>query len=143
MTPLPDPAWGINPVVNGLTGLETWLWDPNGGASVTATVTLRGYTATATARPLRYEWRMWQRGDTPNVNPSPVVTATTPGSEAAPAARYMYETRGDYTLTHTVVWTGTYTFTGPGVAATADLGTTTRSSTRPYHVISVRGARVG
>lgn len=58
--PLPSPDWGLNPSRNGLTGLETWLWDPNGGAPVTATVTLGGFTAIATARPVRWEWRMWR-----------------------------------------------------------------------------------
>ncbi len=141
--PLPVPDWGLNPSGNGLTGLETWLWDPNGGAPVTATVTLGGFTATATARPVRWEWRMWERGDTPNVNPHPLVVSTSPGSQERPAGKYMYETNGEYTLTHTVVWAGSYSFSGPGVSETVDLGTTTTSSSRRYQVISVRGARVG
>ncbi|MDP9389230.1 MAG: hypothetical protein M3Q48_15270 [Actinomycetota bacterium] len=141
--PLPVPVWGLNPSGNGLTGLETWLWDPNGGAPVSATVTLGGFTATATARPVRWEWRMWERGDTPNVNPHPLVVSTSPGSEERPAGKYMYETNGEYTLTHTVVWAGSYTFSGPGVSETVDLGTTSTSSSRRYQVISVRGARVG
>jgi hypothetical protein len=141
--PLPVPDWGLNPSGNGLTGLETWLWDPNGGAPVTATVTLGGFTATATAWPVRWEWRMWERGDTPNVNPHPLVVSTSPGSQEWPAGKYMYETNGEYTLTHTVVWAGSYSFFGPGVSETVDLGTTTTSSSRRYQVISVRGARVG
>lgn len=141
--PLPLPEWGLNPSGKGLTGLQTWLWDPNGGAPVSATVTLDAFTATATARPVRWEWRMWDRGDTPNVNPHPVVVSTSPGSEERPAGKYMYETNGEYTLTHTVVWTGSYTLSGPGVSETVDLGTTTTSSSRRYQVISVRGARIG
>ena len=141
--PLPTPVLGINPSFNGLTGLPSWLWDPNPGPR-TATVTLRGYTAVATASPVRWEWRMWQSGDTPNVNPDPIVVATTPGSEASPAATYMYETNGDFTVTSTTTWSGTYTYTGPNTApTTVSLGTTSRSSSQPYHVISVRGARIG
>lgn len=141
--PLPIPVLGLNPSINGLTGLPTWLWDPNPGQQ-TATVNLRGYTAQAAASPVRWEWKMWQNGDTPNVNPDPVVVATKPGSEAAPAATYTYETNGDYTVTATVTWSGTYTYTGPGTpATTVNLGTTTKTSTQSYHVISVRGARVG
>ena len=141
--PLPTPVLGINPSFNGLTGLPSWLWDPNPGPR-TATVTLRGYTAVATASPVRWEWRMWQNGDTPNVNPDPLVVATTPGSEASPAATYMYETNGDFTVTTTTTWSGTYTYTGPNTApTTVSLGTTSRTSSQPYHVISVRGARVG
>ena len=141
--PLPLPEWGLNPSGKGLTGLQTWLWDPNGGAPVSATVTLDGFTATATARPVRWEWRMWERGDTLNVNPHPAVVSTSPGSEERPAGKYMYETNGEYTLTHTVVWAGSYTLSGPGVSETVDLGTTTTSSSRRYQVSSVRGARVG
>lgn len=141
--PLPTPEWGLNPLTKGLTGLETWLWDPNGGAPVSATVTLEGFTATATARPVRWEWRMWERGDTPNVNPPPRVVSTSPGSPERPARKYMYETNGEYTVTRTVVWAGSYTLAGPGVSETVDLGTTTTSSSRRYPVIAVRGARVG
>jgi len=140
--PVPTPTFGMNPAVNGLTGLETWLWS-NDSVPITATVELRGYTATATARPVRWEWRMWQEGDTPNVNPDPVVTATTPGSEAQPAATYTYETHGDFTVTETVTWTGTFTLEGPDTPPqTNDLGENRRSSSRNYHVIAVRGAPV-
>ena len=145
IVPIPLPTVGINPGINGLTGLASYLWDPRGDGALTATATIRGYTTTATAVPSRWQWRMWQEGDTPNVNPPPIMTATTSGSRDAPAATYMYETNGDYTLTLTVTWSGTYTFTAPGGGApqTVDLGTTSRSSTRPYHVIEIRGARVG
>lgn len=143
-TPLPLPAFGVNPSINGLTGLPTWLWDPSGGAPVTATASIRGYTSNATARPIHYEWRMWQSGDTPNVNPFPIVGSDRPGSEATPAATYMYETHGDFTITATVTWAGTYTYSGAGVGTTTNsLGTTTRTATRAYHVDSVRAARVG
>lgn len=141
--PLPVPEWGLNPSGNGLTGLQTWLWDPNGGAPVSATVALAGFTATATARPVRWEWRMWERSDTPNVNPHPLVISMSPGSQERPAGKYMYETNGEYTLTATVVWAGSYTLSGPGISETVDLGTTSTSSSRRYQVISVRGARVG
>lgn len=140
--PLPEPAWGLNPAPNGLTGLPTWLWDPRGGAPVTATVDLGGFTATATARPVRYEWKMWTASDGPNSNPPPVVVATVPGTEAEPAATYTYETKGDFSVTQTVTWAGTYTFTGPGVNDVVDLGTTTTSAFMTYHVVEVRGTRL-
>ena len=143
VVPLPAPAWGLNPGLRGLTGLETYLWDPAGSEPVTATATIQGFTARAEARPTRWEWRMWENSDTPNVNPAPLVTATHPGSADDPAGRYMYETPGTYTVTMTVVWEGTYTLEGPGVFESQDLPPTTISTTRSYEVISVRGARVG
>lgn len=145
VVPVPTPGFGINPGIRGLTGLDAYLWDAQGDAPVTATATVRGYTTTATAVPTHWEWRMWEEGDTPNVNPHPVVSASVPGTRGAPAATYMYETVGDYTLTMTVTWSGTYTFTTPGGGPpqTVDLGTTTRSSSRDYHVVEIRSARVG
>lgn len=145
VVPVPTPGFGINPGIRGLTGLDSYLWDSQGNAPVVATATIRGYTTTATAVPTHWEWRMWEEGDTPNVNPYPVVSASFPGTREAPAATYMYETVGDYTLTMSVTWSGTYSFTAPGGGPpqTVDLGTTTRSSSRDYHVIEIRSARVG
>jgi hypothetical protein len=142
--PLPKPVLGLNPSINGLTGLPTWLWDPNGGGPVNAGVALRGYNATATASPIHWQWRMWQSGDTPNVNPDPIVVADRPGSEAQPAGTYMYETHGDFTVTLTVTWAGTYTYSGNGAGpTTTNLGTDTTTTTQTYHVISIRSARIG
>ena len=134
--PLPTPVLGINPDGKGLTGLKTWLWSTNPGA-VTARTSIRGYTASATATPVRWVWHMWKDGDTPNLNPNPRVESATPGSEASPAATYVYETKGDYTITLTVWWTGEFTFTGFGVFQRVSLGDTSREASRPYHVIEV------
>ena len=86
---------------------------------------------------------MWEPGDPENRNPHPVVTSRVPGTEAAPAATYTYETKGDYTVTYTVTWEGSYVFSGPGVNEVVDLGTTTTSSTRTYHVTEVRAVLRG
>ena len=146
-TPIATPTFGVNPD-QGLTGLATWLWDPNGGAAVSATVQLRGYTARATATPVRWEWTMGGRpGDTESRrNPPYRVVSTQPGRAWAPGGRggppagtYMYETKGDYTLTLTVTWTGSYAYTDPaGGVQSVDLGTTTRTATRSYQVAEVR-----
>ncbi len=146
-TPIATPTFGVNPD-QGLTGLATWLWDPNGGAAVNATVQLRGYSAQASATPVRWEWTMGGRpGDTESrQNPPYRVVSTQPGRAWAPggrggppAATYMYETKGDYTLTLTVTWTGSYTYTDPaGAVQSVDLGTTTRTATRNYQVAELR-----
>jgi hypothetical protein len=134
--PLPTPVLGVNPDGKGLTGLKTWLWSTSPGR-LTAQTSIRGYTATATATPVRWVWQMWKDGDTPNLNPNPRVESATPGSEASPAATYVYETKGDYTITLTVWWTGEFTFTGFGVSQRESLGDTSREASRPYHVIEV------
>ena len=79
-------------------------------------------------------------------NPPYRVVSTQPGRAWAPGGRgwppagtYIYETKGDYTLTMTVTWTGSYTYTDPaGVVQSVDLGTTTRTATRSYQVAEVR-----
>ncbi len=141
--PLPEPTWGLSPAIDGLTGLPTHLWDPRGGAPISASVDLGGFTATATARPVVYEWTMWEPDDPENRNPHPFVVSRIPGSESEPAATYTYETKGDYTVTQTVTWAGTYTLTGPGVNEVVDLGTTATTSSRTYHVTEVRAVLRG
>jgi hypothetical protein len=139
LTPLPVPTFGVSPRGTGLTGLPTWLWDSNGATPRTATSTIRGYTVISTARPIRWTWNMAATGPSSRSNPPSVVNATRPGSETDPAARYTYETHGEYGLTLDVTWGGSYTYSGNGVAAvTTDLGTTTRSSSRSFAVTEVR-----
>jgi hypothetical protein len=137
--PAPRCASGEAP---GLTGLETLLWvDPAPPAEVTVTVDIRGYSVTSRARPVRYSWQMRQDGDTESSrNPNPAITTTTPGTQAAPAVRYRWETKGDYRMSLAVVWQGSYTFSGFGVASrTEPLGPVTgQPQTTPYHVIEVR-----
>ena len=139
--PLPAPVLAISPEGNGLTGLATWLWSSDPGP-LTAQTSIRGYTATARATPVRWVWTMWKPGDTANLNPDPRVESTTPGSAANPAATYTYETSGDYTVTLTVWWSGDFTFSGYGVSQRQSLGDTSRSASRAYHVIEVRSVRV-
>lgn len=139
--PIPAPAFGVSPRGDGLTGLATWLWDPSGTSGRTVTATIRGWTATATANPGSWQWTMADPGEpgpASTKNPSPTVSASSPGSEASPAVTYTYETPGVYTLTLRVTWSGSFTYTRPGfTSATAPLGTSTRTTTRSYTVASI------
>jgi hypothetical protein len=138
--PAPRCAAGEAP---GLTGLETLLWiDPPPPPEVSVTVAIRGYTVTTRAHPVRYRWDMRQPGDTESTrNPDPSFTTTGPGTRDAPAARYRWETKGDYHIALAVVWEGSYTFSGFGVSRTEPLGPVTGEATVvPYHVIEIRGA---
>ena len=137
-TPAPPCGVGEAP---GLTGLETFLWvDPAPPAEVTVTVNIRGYSVTSRARPVRYSWRMRQDGDTDSTrNPNPVFTTTSSGTKDAPAARYRWETKGDYRVSLAVVWQGSYTFSGFGVTSrTESLGPVAgQAQVVPYHVVEV------
>lgn len=139
LVPLPAPAFGVSPIGIGRTGLPTWLWDSNGVSPRSATSTIRGYTVTSTARPIRWSWDMADTGPASVSNPPSVIISTRPGTEADPAGRYTYETLGEYGLRLTVTWGGSYTYSGNGVASvTSDLGTTTRTSTRGFAVGEIR-----
>ncbi|MBK9179166.1 MAG: PKD domain-containing protein [Acidimicrobiales bacterium] len=125
---LPTPTVRLDPGVRGLVGLETRLWVA-GPREVAVDVALGGYAVTATARAARYRWDL---GD------GTLLEATDPGTPEAPAATHVYLGRGDLLVAVTVVWEGTYTFTGPAGSATADLGTVEVSTTVPYPVVEAQ-----
>lgn len=137
-TPLPQCTSGQAP---GLTGLETLLWvDPPPPAEVSVTAEIRGYSVTTQAHPVRYRWQMGEDGDTASGrNPAGTFETATAGTLGAPAARYRWETKGDYRVSLAVVWEGSYTFTGFGVSRTEALGPVTGEPTViAYHVVEVR-----
>lgn len=139
IVPLPTPAFGISPDLGGLTGLEVRLWDASDTTPKVAVAVIRGYTVTSTARPVRWVWDMAETGPPSQSNPPSTITSTRPGSEAFPAGHYTYETKGEYAVTMTTTWSGSYVYAGNGVApVTADLGTTTRTARRGYAVAEVR-----
>jgi len=128
---IPVPAVTLNPRVDGLTGLDTWLWH-GGPTEVSATASVRGYAVTATMTAGRFYWDMDGAGLDPR---NRLVEAARPGSEAQPAATHLYELKGDYQVLTQVVWDGAWTFTGPGGAiASGTLPTIRATGSRAYHV---------
>jgi PKD domain len=133
---LPAPQIGISPKVQGVTGLETWMWAANPRAVVSVSVTLDGFTVTGTARLVGYRFDFGEG--------APVET-TDGGSEQAPAVRHTYETKGTYTIRVSSVWRGQFVMTGPGLAMPlpVDLRTAQLTNTRVYEVVEVRSVLVG
>ena len=129
--PLPDTNFSVNPNAEGLTGLETRLWADAPGQLNLTLPPIRGYVVSASVRPVEYRWTLRE---------NETVETTTPGTEAAPAVEYVYETKGDYVLALEIVWGGSFT---AGGSDPIDMGTTTQRSERPYHVSEVRSALVG
>jgi PKD domain len=110
-TPFPPETIRTSPCDGGVTGLATWLWATVGTGPVppiTATSSIRGYTVVVTAHPVGYLWNMGD-GD--------VVNATTSGTGTAQgaSATYTYQTKGTYTVSLQVSWSGSYTFSGNGI----------------------------
>jgi hypothetical protein len=118
-----------------LTGLATWLWDANPPAAVTATSSVRGYSVVTTAHPVTFSWTF---GDGSS------GSSSTAGTEATPSVQHVYQTKGVYTVTLTISWTGQYTYAGNGVALqTVPLGTVAQPPmTTSYRVQEIRSVLV-
>jgi len=137
--PLADSKIGVSPGGDGLTGLATLLWYDGPRQPVTlGPLNLRGYSLTATVRPVSYRWRM---GNDPDPAKETTYRTRTAGSPEEPAVSHVYERKGDYTLRMEVMWQGTYTFSGFGVTTDRALGGVTVVRTRPYHVAEARSVR--
>ena len=132
---IPQPTVELNPRARGLVGFEVWLWSEVPTAPVSASVEVRGWTATVTATPTNYRWTTSTGED---------LSSPVPGSEAQPAATFAYQHSGDHTVTHSVVWSGTYTLTGYGVTVSdADLGTVEPAASLVQDVVSVEAVGTG
>ena len=142
---IPDPEPGLSPEpgFGGVTGFETWAWyeqnaafgarpdidnirlvvrDPRWGIPYTVDAHLWAY---------RFEWDF---GDG-----TPSVVLSRPGTpEALPlsaAVVHTYETKGSWSVTLSVTWTGEYTYTGyTGIEV---VGPTDRTTSETYDVKEV------
>jgi hypothetical protein len=127
-----SPTVGVSPDGDGLTGLETWFWY-SGERELEVSTTIRGYGVTATMRPAHYYWFTGES----------LLGASAPGSPAAPAVRWTYETKGGYRIYVQAVWDGTWEFAGWGATASGDLATIRATGARDYVVNEVRSVLTG
>jgi hypothetical protein len=117
-----------SPHIRGLVGLENWFWY-GGPDQVQDTVSLGGWTATATARPVYFEWALGT-GDS--------VGADHAGSEASPAQSHIYSRQGNYDLALTVTWEADFTVSGYGITIPSVLGSVDiEGPVRLYGVIEI------
>ena len=119
--------------IGGLTGLDTWLWCEDPG-DLEVGVALRGWTATATMQAVQHAWAIAGTA-------SAGFTSASCGSEASPAASWMPETKGPYSVTLTSTWAGDWTLAYNGLpAGTFPLGPFDFAApTVPYPVSEYRG----
>lgn len=107
--PLVNSAIQVNPNSAGLTGLASWFWLSNDTTALPPlTLTVAGYTITASASIQSYTW-LFGTGDQ--------APAYSPGSSTHPAATYTYQAVGGYAVTVIAHYVGSYTISGHGVAA--------------------------
>jgi hypothetical protein len=146
LTPFPAETIHINPCGLGLTGLTSWFWvavGPGAGSAVppiAATATIRGYTVHVTASPVSYRWDI--KGVTrPDIYAT--LWGTKGGSVSYPSVSWMPETKGFYTVTLTVAWSGQYSFTGNGISQSSALGPVDQApQTRQMGVQEIRSVLV-
>jgi hypothetical protein len=126
---IPDPTIATNPQAKTLAGMRTDYWY-TGPTERTVTVELNGFTVTAIARATSYRWQFGDGAER---------TTTVPGSKEQPATTHAYRDRGTTTITLTVTWTGSFTFSGPGgVTGSGDLGSQAFTSSRALIVQEVQ-----
>jgi hypothetical protein len=127
------PGIGVNPRPQGLTGLETWLWY-DGPTELQVSTSIGPWVITGTARISDVTFDM---GD------GHPVTAHRSGSEAEPAARYVYETKGTYRIQVSARWTASFVLSGPGLLGrSTPMGSAVLRSSREYPVQEVRSLLV-
>jgi hypothetical protein len=130
---IPPPKIGINPRPTGLTGLDTWLWY-EGPEELQVATSVGPWTVTGTARVQDVVFEMGE-GRT--------ARADRAGSEADPAARYVYETKGEYRIVATARWGADFVLTGPGLPPRpTPMGVAVLRSSEDYPVQEVRGLLV-
>jgi hypothetical protein len=121
------------PEIGGLTGLDTWLWCEDPG-TVSIGVSLRGWTAEATMQAVEFSWAV---GGTASAR----FTTSGCGSEPDPAATWMPETKGPYSVMLTSTWAGTWVLSYNGFpGGSFSLGPVEFAApTVPYPVSEYRG----
>jgi len=121
------------PEIGGLTGLDTWLWCEDPG-TVSIGVALRGWTAEASMQAVEFSWAV-------DGTAAAGFTASGCGSEPDPAATWMPETKGPYSVTLTSTWAGTWVLSYNGFpGGSFPLGPVEFAApTVPYPVSEYRG----
>ena len=107
---IPTQTIRTSPGAEGLVGLDTWFWVdgvPEQGVSATASVP--GMEVAATARPGGVHFEL---GDRTVLDCEGTGVPWSPG--ATSDCTHSYNRAGHYTVTSTILWTGTYTLNGAG-----------------------------
>lgn len=94
LAPWPASTAGIDPAIEGLTGLETRLWSTT-LAATPISASVRNATVVGTAAPIEYRW---QFGD------GSTASSAGSGAPGLPASTHVYETKGTYAVILEVVW---------------------------------------
>jgi hypothetical protein len=131
-TPVPQPVIHLSPHIDGLVGLDTWLWGERHGG-VTIALSLRGWAVTGTAGPSEWAFETSDGGH---------YSADNPGSEESPVGAHLFSRHGTYGISHTVSWSGGFTVSGYGFSFEVDGLARSFSAERDYDVIEIEAVGV-
>lgn len=110
LTQVPTHSIETNPSAAGMVAIPTWFWVtgvPEGGVEATASVPGISVVARATPGAVTYEF-----GDGASLECTGGGTPYAVG--ATSDCTHDYQRAGTYTITSTILWTGTYTVNGQG-----------------------------
>lgn len=129
----PAPEINLAPASRGVTGVPTRLWGASDAGFTVGPLSLRGWSITGTATPTNWSW---------STGTGHTLSSSTPGSSDSPAATFVYESKGTFTVETSVSYQGDFTVVGPyGVTISASVGSIEVTDSEPYDVIEVRAAR--
>jgi PKD repeat protein len=126
-------VFNISPAKVGITQLPTWFSLGGVGNTVTVTARVNGYTVVATAIPLEYEW---------NFGDGSGATTFVPGTTSEPAVVHTYRDKATYTITLSVVYSGSFSYVGPAGPQVVQLGQYWAPASTSYEVQEVRSVLV-
>ena len=110
LTQVPTHSIETNPSTTGMVAIPTWFWVtgvPETGVQASASVPGIRVVATATPGAVNYDF-----GDGTSLECSGGGTPYSPGTTSD--CTHDYQRSGTYTITSTILWTGTYTVNGQG-----------------------------
>lgn len=116
--PLPEPQIGVNPVAGReqFVNLPTWLWiSPLTWGVRSATASVPGLSATATATPISVTWTMGDGGQVVCRGPGTAYSSRFPAGSASPDCGYVYRHSSArapgaaYVVTAITTWRVTWT----------------------------------
>ena len=126
---IPNPALGVSPADEGVTGLDTWVWT-NGPDTIAINAAFNGWIVTGIATRTDYAF---DGGD------GQLRSSAIGGSLTQPAFTYVFETKGERTLRIASRWTATLTMSGPGLPPTpTSIGTATLTTGASYPIVEIR-----
>ncbi len=101
----PEPRTSPAITIDQIVGIETWMWiDAAAWQSVTATASIPGLSVSATATPQQVTWDMGDGSTVVCDGPGTPYDSNRAIADQSSECTHVYQRRGAYTVSATVVW---------------------------------------